>query len=95
MRQHFQKTGVKSYTKHDLDLLRASIGPASDLLGGWLKSKVETKAAETPAEVLKAGAEAEVIKFASTMKLGKKRSWHRVAKIHLKMDGSPSCFPPH
>ena len=78
-----------------MNLWKKLICAAGDFPDGWLKSKVETKAAETPAEVLKAGAEAEVIKVASTMKLGKKRSWHRVAKIHLKMNGSPSCFPPH
>ena len=78
-----------------MNVWKKLICSAGDFPEGWLKSKAETKAAETPAEVLKAGAEAEVIKFASTMKLGKKRSWHRVAKIHLKMNGSPSFFSTH
>ena len=57
-----------------MNLWKKLICSAGDFPDGWLKFKVETKAAETPAEVLKAGAEAEVIKVASTMKLGKKRS---------------------
>lgn len=78
-----------------MNLWKKLICSVGDFPDGWLKSNAETKAAETPAEVLKAGAESEVIKVASTMKLGKKRLWHRVAKIHLKMNGSPSGFPPH
>ncbi len=50
------------------------IGPASDLLGGWLKSKAETKAAETRAKVAKAEAEAEVMKVAATHEAG----WEKI-----------------
>ena len=49
---------------------QALLGPASDLLGGWLKSKAETKAAETRAKVAKAEAEAEVMKVAATHEAG-------------------------
>ncbi len=59
---------------------QALIGPASDLLGGRLKSKAETKAAETRAKVPKAEAEAEV------MKVGKV---HR--RKHQDFDGN-SCL---
>ena len=51
---------------------QALIGPASDLLGGWLKSKAETKAAETRAKVAKA--EAEVMKVAATHEAG----WEKI-----------------
>ena len=50
------------------------IGLASDLLGGWLKSKAETKAAETRAKVAKAEAEAEVMKVAATYEAG----WEKI-----------------
>ena len=50
------------------------IGLASDLLGGWLKSKAETKAAETRAKVAKAEAEAEVMKVAATHEAG----WEKI-----------------
>ena len=53
---------------------QALIGPASDLLGGWLKSKAETKAAETRAKVAKAEAEAEVMKVAATHEAG----WEKI-----------------
>jgi hypothetical protein len=53
---------------------QALIGPASDLIGGWLKSKAETKAAETRAKVAKAEAEAEVMKVAATHEAG----WERI-----------------
>ena len=46
------------------------IGLASDLLGDWLKSKAETKAAETRAKVAKAEAEAELMKVAATHEAG-------------------------
>ena len=45
---------------------QALIGAASDLLDGQLKSKAETKGAETRAKVAKAEAEAEVMKVAAT-----------------------------
>ena len=58
------------------------IGLASDLLGGWLKSKAETKAAETRAKVAKAEAESEVMKAATheagwekIMAQGSQNSW--------------------
>jgi len=44
------------------------------LLGGWLKSKAETKAAETRAKVAKAEAEAEVMKVAATHEAG----WEKI-----------------
>ena len=50
------------------------IGLASDLLGGWLKSKAETKAAETRAKVAKAEAEAEFMKVAVTHEAG----WEKI-----------------
>ena len=50
------------------------IGLASDLLGGWLKSKAETKAAETRAKVAKAEVEAEVMKVAATHEAG----WEKI-----------------
>ena len=53
---------------------QALIGPASDLLGGWLKSKAETTAAETRAKVAKAEAEAEVMKVAATHEAG----WEKI-----------------
>ena len=53
---------------------QALIGPASDLFGGWLKSKAETKAAETRAKVAKAEAEAEVMKVAATHEAG----WEKI-----------------
>jgi hypothetical protein len=53
---------------------QALIGPASDLIGGWLKSKAETKAAETRAKVAKAEAEAEVMKVAATHEAG----WEKI-----------------
>ena len=53
---------------------QALIGPASDLLGGWLKSKAETKAAETRAKVARAEAEAEVMKVAATHEAG----WEKI-----------------
>ena len=53
---------------------QALLGPASDLLGGWLKSKAETKAAETRAKVAKAEAEAEGMKVAATHEAG----WEKI-----------------
>ncbi len=50
------------------------IGPASDLLGGWLKSKAETKAAETRVKVAIAEAEAEVMKVAAAHEAG----WEKI-----------------
>ena len=50
------------------------IGPASDLLGDWLKSKAETKAAETHARVANAEAEKEVMKVAATHEAG----WEKI-----------------
>ena len=55
-------------------MLQALSGPASELLGGWLKSKAETKAAETRAKVAKAEAEAEVMKVAATHEAG----WEKI-----------------
>ena len=55
-------------------MLQALIWPASELLGGWLKSKAETKAAETRAKVAKAEAEAEVMKVAATHEAG----WEKI-----------------
>ena len=55
-------------------MLQALIGPASELLGGWLKSKAETKAAETRAKVAKAEAEAEVMNVAATHEAG----WEKI-----------------
>ena len=59
------------------------IGPAGDPIGGWLKSKAETKAGETHAKLAKAEAEAEVMKVAATheawwekiMAQGSQNSW--------------------
>jgi len=45
---------------------QALIGPASDILGGWLKGRAEKAAAETRAKVAKAEAEAEIMKVAAT-----------------------------
>jgi len=53
---------------------QALIGPASDLLGGWLKSKAETKAAETRAKVARAEAEAAVMVSAATHEAG----WEKI-----------------
>ncbi|MEC7615628.1 MAG: hypothetical protein VX556_02445 [Pseudomonadota bacterium] len=53
---------------------QALIGPACDLLGGWLKSKAETKAAETRAKLAMAEAEAEVMKVAATHEAG----WEKI-----------------
>ena len=50
------------------------IGLASDLLGGWLNSTAETKAADTRAKVAKAEAEAEVMKVAATHEAG----WEKI-----------------
>ena len=54
------------YPKYGLHLWQRLICSESDLLSSWLKSKAETKAAETHAEVAKAKAEAEVLKVAAT-----------------------------
>ena len=53
---------------------QALLGPASDLLGGWLKSKAETKAAETRAKVARAEAEAAVMVSAATHEAG----WEKI-----------------
>ena len=50
------------------------IGPASDPLAGLLKSKAETKAAETRAKFAKAEAEAEVMKVAASHEAG----WEKI-----------------
>jgi len=42
-------------------MLTALLGPISELTGTWLKSKVDTKAAETKAKVAKSEAEAQIM----------------------------------
>jgi len=42
-------------------MLTALLGPISELAGTWLKSKVDTKAAETKAKVAKSEAEAQIM----------------------------------
>ena len=48
---------------------QALIGPASDLLGSWFKSKAATKAAETEAKVAMKKAEAKVYETEATSQM--------------------------